>query len=101
MLHSQKLLFNSIRALKKLKKNNIWILLWLLKGGFKLINEKAIKTLREKLMNKVYIITPNIPEAEVLTKTKIKSLEDMIHAANILLKLGVRNVLIKAVTETP
>ena len=40
------------------------------KGGYKLINEKAIKTLRTKLIKKVYLITPNIPEAEVLTKTK-------------------------------
>ena len=46
-------------------------------------------------MKKAYLITPNIPEAEVLTKTKIKTLEDMIYAANILLKLGVKNVLLK------
>ena len=65
------------------------------KGGFKLINNKAIETLREKLINKVYIITPNIPEAEVLSKTKIRSLDDMIRAANILLKFGVKNILIK------
>jgi hydroxymethylpyrimidine/phosphomethylpyrimidine kinase len=65
------------------------------KGGFKLINERAVKTLREKLMKTAYLITPNIPEAEVLTKTKIKSLEDMIHTANILLELGVKNVLVK------
>ena len=41
------------------------------------------------------MITPNIPEAEVLTNPKIKNLQDMIIAANILLKLGVKNVLIK------
>ena len=41
------------------------------------------------------MITPNIPEAEVLTGTKIKSLEDMIYAANILLELGVKISLIK------
>ena len=65
------------------------------KGGFKLINDKAVKTLREKLIKKVFLITPNIPEAEVLTKTKIKNLEDMIRAANILLNSGVKNVLVK------
>ena len=65
------------------------------KGGFRLINQSAIKTLKDKLIKKAYLITPNIPEAEVLTKTKIKNLEDMIHAANILLKLGVKNVLLK------
>ena len=42
-----------------------------------------------------HLITPNIPEAEVLTKIKIKSLEDMVNAANILLESGVKNILIK------
>ena len=65
------------------------------KGGFKLIDNKAIKTLKEKLIRNVNLITPNIPEAEILTKIKINSLEDMIHAANILLELGVKNVLVK------
>ena len=65
------------------------------KGGARLINKSAIKTLKDKLIKKAYLITPNIPEAEVLTKTKIKTLEDMIHAANILLKFGVKNVLLK------
>ena len=46
-------------------------------------------------MKKVSLITPNIPEAEILTKTKINNVEDMICSANILLKLGVKNVLIK------
>ena len=65
------------------------------KGGARLINQSAIKTLKDKLIKKAYLITPNIPEAEVLTNIKIKSLEDMIHAANILLKFGVKNVLLK------
>ena len=47
------------------------------------------------MLKKAYLITPNIPEAEVLTKTTIKSLEDMVRAANILIKLGVKNVLVK------
>ena len=65
------------------------------KGGARLINRSAIKTLKEKLINHTYLITPNIPEAEILTKTKIKNLSEMIDAAKILLKLGVKNVLIK------
>ena len=65
------------------------------KGGTRLINQSAIKTLKNKLIKKAYLITPNIPEAEVLTKTKIKTIEDMINAANILLKFGVKNVLLK------
>ena len=47
------------------------------------------------MIKKALLITPNIPEAEVLTRTKIKTLKDMIRAANILLQLGAKNVLIK------
>ena len=42
------------------------------KGGAKLIDDKAIQLLKNKLIKKVSLITPNIPEAEILTKTKIK-----------------------------
>ena len=65
------------------------------KGGTKLIDEKAIKSLKSKLINKVFLITPNIPEAEILTKTIIKTKEDMIFAANKLIQSGAKNVLIK------
>jgi hydroxymethylpyrimidine kinase/phosphomethylpyrimidine kinase len=65
------------------------------KGGAKLIDDRAIKLLKDKLIKKVLLITPNIPEAEILTKTKIKSKEDMIFAANKLIEFGARNVLIK------
>ncbi len=96
MLHSSKVIFSVIRSLKKVKTKKIILdPVMVAKGGFKLIDEKAIKTLKENLITKVHLITPNIPEAEVLTKIKIKSVEDMIHAANILLELGVKNVLVK------
>jgi hydroxymethylpyrimidine kinase/phosphomethylpyrimidine kinase len=65
------------------------------KGGTKLIDDNAIKLLKTQLMRKVKLITPNIPEAEILTKTKIKSTEDMVFAANQLIKFGAKNVLIK------
>ena len=65
------------------------------KGGFKLINDNAIYTLKKKLIPKAYLITPNI-QAEVLTRTKIKeNQEDMIKAANILINSGVKNILLK------
>jgi len=41
------------------------------------------------------LITPNIPEAEMLTNTSIKNKEDMIFAASILIELGAKNVFIK------
>ena len=96
MLHSSKVILSVIKSLKKVKTKKIILdPVMIAKGGFKLINDRAIKTLKEKLIQKAYLITPNIPEAEVLTKIKIKNLEDMICAANILLKFGVKNVLLK------
>ena len=47
------------------------------------------------MIKKVSIITPNIPEAEILTNTKIKTKEDMIVVAQKLIELGAKNVLIK------
>ena len=65
------------------------------KGGTKLINETAINNLKNKLLNKALLITPNIPEAEFLTETKITNLSDMIDASKKILKIGVKNVLLK------
>ena len=96
MLNSPAIILSVIKALKKVKTKKIVLdPVMVAKGGFKLINDKAIRNLREKLITQTHLITPNIPEAEVLTKIKINSVEDMIYAANILLKLGVKNILIK------
>ena len=46
-------------------------------------------------MKKTLLITPNIPEAEILSKMKINSTKDMIKAGKILINLGAKNVLIK------
>ena len=47
------------------------------------------------MIKKILLITPNIPEAELLTNTKINSLNDMIKAGQLLINLGAKNVLIK------
>jgi len=97
MLHSSKVINSVANALKKIKVSKIVLdPVMIAKGGARLINQSAIKTLKDKLIKKAYLITPNIPEAEILTKTKITNLEDMIYAANILLKFGAKNVLLKS-----
>ncbi len=96
MLHSSKVIISIASALKKIKTSKIILdPVMIAKGGARLINQSAIKTLKNKLIKKAYLLTPNIPEAEVLTNTKIKNLDDMIYAAQILIKFGVKNVLIK------
>jgi hydroxymethylpyrimidine/phosphomethylpyrimidine kinase len=65
------------------------------KGGAKLIDQEATQLLKSKLIKKVTLITPNIPEAEILTGIKIKTKEDMIFAASLLIRFGANNVFIK------
>lgn len=50
-------------------------------SGSKLIADEAITALTEKLLPLASVVTPNIPEAEILAGRKIKTEEDMIHAA--------------------
>ena len=96
MLHSSKVIKSVINGLKKVKISKVVLdPVMITKGGARLIDNKAIDILKNNLIKKVSLITPNIPEAEILTKTKIKNTEDMINAANILLRYGARNVLVK------
>ena len=96
MLHSSKVIMSVIKSLENIKVDKIVLdPVMIAKGGTKLIDNNAINFLKNRLIKRMTLITPNIPEAEILTKTKIETKEDMIYAANILLKLGVKNVLIK------
>ena len=96
MLHSKSVIKKVLGALNKLNIKKIVLdPVMIAKGGAKLIDDEAIKYLKKYLVSKVTIITPNIPEAEVLTGVKIRNKEDMILAANELIKLGAKSVLIK------
>ena len=96
MLHSKFVIKKVLESLKILKiKKIILDPVMVAKGGAKLIDKEAVKFLKKNLINKVSLITPNIPEAEVLTGIKIFNKEDMILAANKLINVGAKNVLIK------
>lgn len=53
-------------------------------SGAKLICDDAVTVLKEKLLPLASVITPNIPEAEVLSGMKIATADDMITAAKII-----------------
>ena len=96
MLHSSDVINSILKVLKIIKIKNIVLdPVMVAKGGTKLINKNAIKLLKHKLLKKAFLITPNIPEAEVLTNKKIRNLNDMLISLNILSKLGVKNILLK------
>lgn len=65
------------------------------KSGDKLLRDEAIDALKEKLIPIATIITPNIPEAEVLTGHTLKTYEDLERASRSLAELGPMSVLIK------
>ena len=96
MLHSSKVIEYVIQSLNKIKIKKIVLdPVMVAKGGTKLIDDKAINLIRVKLIKRVTLITPNIPEAEILTEVKIKNKNDMIVAAKKLINFGAKNVLIK------
>tara|TARA_B100000963_G_scaffold351517_1_gene363200 strand:- start:499 stop:1311 length:813 start_codon:yes stop_codon:yes gene_type:complete len=96
MLHSKGVIEAVIKSLKRINEKKIVLdPVMVAKGGTKLINNSAVLLIRRKLIKKILLITPNIPEAEILSKTKINSTEDMIKVGKILLYLGAKNVLIK------
>lgn len=53
-------------------------------SGSKLISDDAIGTLKECLFPLAAVLTPNIPETEVLSGMEVKSAEDMIAAAKLI-----------------
>ena len=50
-------------------------------SGSRLISESAVETLKTQLLPMAAVITPNIPEAEVLAEIEIRSEADMVEAA--------------------
>jgi len=65
------------------------------KGGDSLLEPRAVKVLREELIPVATLVTPNILEAEVLSKMSIHSIDDVKDAAQEICGLGCRAVLIK------
>jgi hydroxymethylpyrimidine/phosphomethylpyrimidine kinase len=96
MLHSKQVILTVMRSLKKINIKKIVLdPVMVAKGGTKLISNQAIVEIKNKIMKKTLLITPNIPEAELLTSIKINSTADMIKAGKVLINFGANNVLIK------
>jgi len=65
------------------------------KSGYHLLNSDAEVTLIKELLPLAMLVTPNIPEAEVMTKMSIHTLEQMEEASKAIYHLGAKNVLLK------
>jgi hydroxymethylpyrimidine/phosphomethylpyrimidine kinase len=65
------------------------------KGGDRLLAEDATTALIERLLPRATLITPNLPEAEVLSGARVAGLDDMALVGRKLLAKGARAVLMK------
>ncbi|HYA15121.1 MAG TPA: bifunctional hydroxymethylpyrimidine kinase/phosphomethylpyrimidine kinase [Syntrophales bacterium] len=65
------------------------------KGGEALIKGEVRETLIKELIPLAFVVTPNIPEAEVLAGMKITSVQEMKKSARIIHKFGAKNVVVK------
>lgn len=65
------------------------------KGGARLLAEEAVEALRRHLLPRATLLTPNLPEAEVLTGRPVRNHQDMVAAARRLVEMGAKAVLVK------
>jgi len=96
MLHNASIIKCVSRILKKYKLKNVVLdPVMISKSGTKLINKNSIKYLKKLILPLSNLVTPNIPEAELLTGYSISSKHDMVTAGKKILNMGSKNVLIK------
>ena len=96
MLHNASIIKCVCKILKKYKLKNVVLdPVMIAKGGAQLINSNSINYLKKMLLPMCSVVTPNIPEAEVLTGYSILNKEDMIKAAKKIISMGAKNVLLK------
>ena len=85
MVSSRELIETIVDRLKAFDAENIVVdPVMVATSGSRLINEDAIATLKSDLLPIADVITPNIPEAEVLSGIPIHSEDDMIKAAGMI-----------------
>jgi hydroxymethylpyrimidine kinase/phosphomethylpyrimidine kinase len=65
------------------------------KHGLSLLPDSAVAAIRDLLLPRAFLVTPNLPECEALTGISIRTLDDMRRAACSLREMGARAVLVK------
>lgn len=97
MLHSSELIVAVRDTLSKYKiRNIVFDPVMVATSGDKLLQDEAITTLKNELIPFVRVITPNIPEAEILLGKKIATQEDLPLVVKSLSVGGTVSVLLKA-----
>ena len=65
------------------------------KGGAKLLRDDAVTAMRDLLMPLAAVVTPNLPEAQVLLGREITTLDERRRAARDLVAMGARSAVVK------
>jgi hydroxymethylpyrimidine kinase/phosphomethylpyrimidine kinase len=65
------------------------------KSGDRLFDQEALAALRSELLPRARVVTPNVPEAEVIANLRITSLDEAREAARRIHKLGAASVVVK------
>ena len=95
MLSSSEIIRTIGEALRKYNAKNIVIdPVMVSKSEYKLLKDEAIEELK-KFISLGELVTPNIPEGEILAGMEIKNEDDMVEASKRIQKLGAKNVLMK------
>jgi len=96
MLFSSEIIKVVAENIKKFGWNNIVLdPVMIAKGGASLLQQEAVQALKEHLLPIATVVTPNVPEAEVLTGMEIHNIQDSKEAAKELHRLGAKYVLMK------
>ena len=97
MLHRPDIIDVVVRALDKYAQDIPIVVdpVMIAKGGASLLEEAAMEALKERLIPKADILTPNLPEAEALANWPRNSAADAEALAQALLALGPQAVLLK------
>ncbi|MBO9128833.1 bifunctional hydroxymethylpyrimidine kinase/phosphomethylpyrimidine kinase [Bacillus sp. 165] len=96
MLFSSEIISLVAEQLSEYKWKNIVLdPVMIAKGGAALLQKEAVTALQEKLLPLATVITPNIPEAEVITGMQIVTIEDSKEAAKQLHTWGAQYVVMK------
>jgi len=96
MLYSADLIAAVAEALKKHGARKIVLdPVMVAQSGDKLLQEDAIEALKAHLMPLADVVTPNMPEASILTGQSVRNWKDIEKAAQALAKHGSRSILIK------
>jgi len=97
MLHSAEVIDSVVAAFKKHAPDVPLVVdpVMVAKGGHRLLLSEAETALRDRLLPMAALLTPNLPEAEVLVGFPVRVEADMKRAADRLIALGAKAVLMK------